>query len=312
LTTAVCANSSRANAGSSPAKSRGWASRRARPRVTWGRNGRASVEYPSGANSCSTRCCRISSPGSGAIPAHTTRGRRKSGNTPNPAGASARVRAPAAVRPSAAVISASRSSPTSPRNLSVRWMPSPRTQFTGSPSSRSGAVAAHSASRTAGGRFNATNSLTRSRGKPARRAGCRGGSPAGRARFGEGGADAGRQPRGVPRAMLAQIVRVGAVAYHGEAPGPRLGDQPAPQLRLTEEAAVGGVGEVARVVELVRVELDEGDIEALGHGAGRGPLRGGIGRAPPHRRDDPLPPELLAEHHREQGRIDPAGIPHQG
>src|SRR5439155_1630422 len=182
LTTAVRANSSRPNAGSSPAKSRGWASRRARPRVTWGRNGRASVENPSGANSCSTRCCRISSPGSGAIPAHTTRGRRKSGNTPNPASASGRVRAPAAARPSAAVISASRSSPTSPRNLSVRWMPSPRTQFTGSPSSRSGAVAAHSAPRTAGGRVNATNSLTRSRGKPARRAGCRGGSPAGRAR----------------------------------------------------------------------------------------------------------------------------------
>src|SRR5689334_23429451 len=93
VTSAVSVKSSRPSAASSPAKSPARASRAARPSVTCGRNARASVGNPSGAISCSTRCCSNSSPGSGAIPAHTTRSRRKSGNTPNPPTASGRARA---------------------------------------------------------------------------------------------------------------------------------------------------------------------------------------------------------------------------
>jgi len=40
--------------------------------------------------------------------------------------------------------------------------------------------------------------------------------------------------------------------------GPRLGDEPAPQPRLAEEAAVRRIGEVIGILELVCVELDHG------------------------------------------------------
>src|SRR5256886_3575165 len=134
----------------------------------------------------------------------------------------------------------------------------------------------------------------------------------GKAHFGERGVDTRSYASGVPRPVLPQVVRVGAVAHDGQAPGVRLWNQPAPQFRLTEKAAVGGIGEVARVVELVRVELDEGDIEALGHGPGRSPLGGGIGRAPAHGSQHPRSSQLLTEHDRQQGGIDPARIPNQG
>src|SRR2546426_8597143 len=39
------------------------------------------------------------------------------------------------------------------------------------------------------------------------------------------------------RSMLAQVVRVGAVAHDGKPAVPRLGNEPAPQFRLAEEAA---------------------------------------------------------------------------
>src|SRR2546430_9539259 len=58
---------------------------------------------------------------------------------------------------------------------------------------------------------------------------------------------------------LAQVVRVGAVTHHGEAACPRRRDEPPPQLGLAEEAPVGRIRDVIGVVELVRLELEEGD-----------------------------------------------------
>src|SRR5690349_19215210 len=46
--------------------------------------------------------------------------------------------------------------------------------------------------------------------------------------FSERRADARRAARGVPGTMLAEIVGVGAVTHDREAPGTRLGDEPAP------------------------------------------------------------------------------------
>src|SRR3989442_2188606 len=77
------------------------------------------------------------------------------------------------------------------------------------------------------------------------------------------------RPGGVARPVLPppQVLGVRPVAYDGESPRPGLREQPAPQLRLAEEAPVGGIGEVVRIVELVGVDLDQRDGEALGHGA---------------------------------------------
>src|SRR6184192_4423173 len=340
------------------------------------------------------------------MPTQITRGCAKSGNTPNPPRARGRARAPAAARPRAAESSASRSSGTSPRNLSVRWMPSGRAHFTGSPRSRSGVITCQRACRSCEGMFSATNSLKR---RPellqqapaavAARVDLHGGetelaepprdgveallepgnpvrldldagalpvmadpeiagyakvpqvrfgpldliqapgrdletehdpareAPRGRrvprrqpelarrrADFGLRHPDLGERrtdsralPGGVTRTMLLppQVLGVCPVACDGESPRPGLREQPPPQLRLAEETPVGGVGAVVRIVELVGVDLDQRHVEALRHGAGSLPLGTGVGGAPPNRGDHPIRPQLPAQHHRQEGGIDP-------
>jgi hypothetical protein len=98
--------------------------------------------------------------------------------------------------------------------------------------------------------------------------------------------------------MLAEVVGVGAVAHHREPAGPGFGDEPAPQLALAEEAAIGGVREIVRVLELVGLEFEEGHVELRRDRAGRRPLGSGIGRAAAHHRQEPLAPELLTQHDR--------------
>jgi hypothetical protein len=107
---------------------------------------------------------------------------------------------------------------------------------------------------------------------------------------------------------LPQVVGVRAVAHHGEPPGAGLRDEPAPQLGLAEKAAVGRVGEVARVVELVGRDLHERHVEPLGDRAGHPPLGRRIRGAAPDGRDQAIAAELLAQHHGEEGGIDPTRI----
>src|SRR5207244_11261423 len=76
-------------------------------------------------------------------------------------------------------------------------------------------------------------------------------------RLGERRAHARRLPGGVPGAVLAQVVGVRTVAHDGEPAAPRRRDEPAPQLRLAEEATVRRIREIVGILELVRVELDE-------------------------------------------------------
>src|SRR3989442_14499501 len=109
--------------------------------------------------------------------------------------------------------------------------------------------------------------------------------------------------------MLAQIVSIRSVAYHREPARPRFRHQPAPQLGLAEKAAVRGIGEVVRVLELVGVELDQWDVEPLGQGTRGFPLGAGIGGAPADGREHPIRAELLAQHDRQEGGGHAPGVP---
>src|SRR5207247_9104491 len=99
--------------------------------------------------------------------------------------------------------------------------------------------------------------------------------------IGQWGANPRGPASGPSRPMLPQIVRIGAVAYDRQTTLAGQGHEPRPELCLTVEAAIGGVGEVIRVLELVGFDLEERDIELLGHVPGRAPLRVGIGRPAP-------------------------------
>lgn len=71
-----------------------------------------------------------------------------------------------------------------------------------------------------------------------------------------------------PRAVVAEVVAVGTVDDHREAPGVGLTARDAIQLRLAEVAAVGGIGGVARVVNLVGVHRDVWHAERAGESRG--------------------------------------------
>src|SRR5437764_315751 len=131
-------------------------------------------------------------------------------------------------------------------------------------------------------------------------------------RLGERRTHARRLPGGVPGTMLAQVVRVGAVAHDGESAAPRRRDEPAPQLRLAEEATVRRIREIVGILELVRVELDQRDIEAPRHRPRRRPLGRRVGGASTHARQHPLASQLLPQHDGQQGRIDPARVADEG
>src|SRR5262249_19209337 len=79
-------------------------------------------------------------------------------------------------------------------------------------------------------------------------------------------------PRSVPGPMLVQVVGVGAVAHNPQASLECERAEASPQLGLAVEAAVGRVGEVGGILELVGVD-----------GAGVERARGGssTGAAPP-------------------------------
>src|SRR5437773_1863843 len=89
-------------------------------------------------------------------------------------------------------------------------------------------------------------------------------------------------------------------------------DEPAPQLRLAEEATVRRIREIVGILELVRVELDQRDIEALRHRPRCRPLDRRVGGASTHARQHPLASQLLPQHDCQEGRIDPPRVADEG
>src|SRR3989454_565873 len=65
-------------------------------------------------------------------------------------------------------------------------------------------------------------------------------------------------------------------------------------------------------LELVRVELDQRDIEALRPRPRRRPLGRRVGGAATHARQHPLASQLLPQHDGQEGRIDPARVADEG
>ena len=111
--------------------------------------------------------------------------------------------------------------------------------------------------------------------------------------------------------MLVHVVGIRAVAKHGQTTLRRERDQALPQLGLAVEAPVRGIGEIIRVLELMRLDLDERNVELAGQLAGDPPLGIGIRGTAANRREHPVLPELLTQNNGQVGRIDAAGIPKQ-
>src|SRR5207249_4279 len=121
----------------------------------------------------------------------------------------------------------------------------------------------------------------------------------------------GAKTRGLAWPVFAQIVGVRAIAHDCESALPRERHEAVPYLRLAVEAAIGGIGEIVRVFELVRLDLDERNVEAGGHSARHLPLRVRVRRATTDGRQHPIPAELLAQYDSEECRIHSARIPKQ-
>lgn len=68
--------------------------------------------------------------------------------------------------------------------------------------------------------------------------------------------------------MVAEVVEVGAVDHHGEAPALSLGEGDAVELGLAVEAPVDRVLGVVRVVDLIRVDGDVGHADLRREGGG--------------------------------------------
>src|SRR5512134_141545 len=81
---------------------------------------------------------------------------------------------------------------------------------------------------------------------------------------------AGGDPRRVAGPMLTgcQVVRIGAVAHHGESSLTGDESQPPPQLRLAVEAPVRRVGEIGGVLELPGLHFEQRDPVAVGQRPG--------------------------------------------
>src|SRR5205085_12071316 len=77
----------------------------------------------------------------------------------------------------------------------------------------------------------------------------------GKARFGERRPHTGGDSRRLPRTVLVHIIGIRPVADDRQPALTRERDEPVPQLGLTEEAAIRGIGQVLRIVELVGLDL---------------------------------------------------------
>ena len=102
-----------------------------------------------------------------------------------------------------------------------------------------------------------------------------------------------------------------AVDQSREAPLPRECAEAGPQLALAEVAAVGGIRDVPRILELVRVELEERHVEPPGHVHRSLPLEFWVGRAASDSGEETGGPERPGAEHGKQCRINPARVPEQ-
>ncbi len=119
------------------------------------------------------------------------------------------------------------------------------------------------------------------------------------------------RPARRPGRCSPEIVRVGAVDDGVEASRARERVEAGPQLGLAEVAAVRAVPEIARILQLVRVELDQRHSEPGGQVHRGPPLRLGVGRAPPDRGEEAIRAQRLCPRHGEKSRVDPAGVAEQ-
>src|SRR3954464_8785404 len=108
--------------------------------------------------------------------------------------------------------------------------------------------------------------------------------------------------------VVAQVVGVRPVGDDHEATVTRDRHNPAPQLRLTEVAAIRGVCGVARVVQLVRLDLEHGQSNLLGNLARRAPLAVRVRCAPPDDREHVVHAGGGARARRQIGRVDATAI----
>lgn len=112
---------------------------------------------------------------------------------------------------------------------------------------------------------------------------------------------------GEPGAMLAEIVGIRAVDDRVEGAFACHILQSLPEFALAEVAAIRGIGEIPRVVELMRVDLEERHVEPRGHRSGTGVLHPGIGRAPADDREEILRAEGLPTGDGQERRIHSPG-----
>jgi hypothetical protein len=108
--------------------------------------------------------------------------------------------------------------------------------------------------------------------------------------------------------MLAEVIGIGSVDDRVEAPRGGQLPQPGPQLGLAEVAAVGGVAEVAGIVQLPRFQLEQRHVEAAGDVHRRTPLHLRIRGAAADDGKEPIGPERAAGGDGQQRRIHAAGI----
>ena len=110
------------------------------------------------------------------------------------------------------------------------------------------------------------------------------------------------------RTMLSCIVGVGSVDDGIEAEfRPQL-RQSAPELRFAVIAPISGIAEVARILELIGFELENGYIELRSQRQCGIRLNCGIRGTPPYDRKKAIDAENLMAYHRKQARIDASRI----
>ena len=111
--------------------------------------------------------------------------------------------------------------------------------------------------------------------------------------------------------MLPQVIRVGAIDDGIETALPGDVMEPSPELRLAEVAAIGGVGQVSRILELVSIDFEDGNIEPLCQLDRCVGLNRGIGGAAPRHREEIVAPQGLAGRNGQQSGVHPPGVAEQ-
>jgi hypothetical protein len=100
--------------------------------------------------------------------------------------------------------------------------------------------------------------------------------------------------------VLSEIVRVGSINDGSEAQPVSDPLQLGPQLGFTEVAALGRIAEVARIIQLVGIDLEHGDVEASREFDCGQCLRVRVRCAPAGDREEPPRAQRPGTHNRQQ------------